>query len=195
MNEAFVERRLANAASRALGPHRATVDEVSVLPLRFGLSVDSLRLEPEAGHRGRGIDLLVPEATLTGIRPWSLLGGPLEAGELTLTGPIEGVEVRGGRLDSLTFSVRVDRGRARGRAVPHYRGLSLSLEDPSSGRRGVMEWARGLLVDLELNADNLPSEGEGFRSATIDLRAEPGTTLWEYLRDCLSQGLKRVTGT
>lgn len=109
--------------------------------------------------------------------------------------PVEGVEIRGGRLDSLTFSVRVDRGRARGRAVPYYRGLSLSLEDASSGSQGVMEWAKGLLVDLQLNEDNLPSEGEDFRSAAIDLRAEPGTTLWEFLWDCLSQGLKSVTGT
>lgn len=52
-----------------------------------------------------------------------------------------------------------------------------------------------MLVDLEVNEDDLPSEGEGFRFATIDLRAEPGTTLWEYLWDCLSQGLKSVTGT
>lgn len=108
--------------------------------------------------------------------------------------PTSGVEIEGGRLDSLSFRMRVRSGRARGTTVPFYSDLSLELEDPSSGKAGLEEWAKGFLMDIRLNSDNLPEEGEDLRSGTCELVAPPGTTVWEFLWDCLAAGLKDVTG-
>lgn len=118
----------------------------------------------------------------------------LEAASLNSILPVVGVRVTGGRLDSLTVRLRVERGYARGTVVPVYDGLGLEMsEGPGSG--GIVGWAKGLLLDLRLNTDNLPSEGDGFQTAEIEQRARPGTTLWEFLWDCVAAGLESVTGT
>lgn len=83
-------------------------------------------------------------------------------------------------------------GSGRDRGARRSRGLRIAASRALGPHRATVDEA---FVDLKLNEDGLPSEGEGLRSATLDLRAEPDTTLWKYLRDCLSQGLKSVTGT
>lgn len=109
-------------------------------------------------------------------------------------GPVAGVRIRGGWLGDLTFRLAVTGGRARGTVRPVFDQLELSLEDPSSGDRGIAEHVRGFVMNLRLNSDNLPAEGDGFRHGTIDRRVSTGETFLQALWYSLRQGLRDVAG-
>lgn len=112
----------------------------------------------------------------------------------TMFGPVEGVRIQGGWLGNLTFRFGVRDGRALGTVRPVYEGLDLSLEDPSSGGQGIAEHARGFVMGLRLNSDNLPAEGDGFRRGTIDRRVSTGETFLQALWFSLREGLRDVAG-
>ncbi|MFW6193638.1 MAG: hypothetical protein ACOC83_09160 [Gemmatimonadota bacterium] len=109
-------------------------------------------------------------------------------------GPVAGVRIRGGWLGELTFRLAVNGGRARGTVRPVFDDLDLSLENTSSGGRGIAEHIRGFVMSLRLNSDNLPAEGDGFRHGTIDRSVPRDETFLQALWYSLRQGLRDVAG-
>jgi hypothetical protein len=109
-------------------------------------------------------------------------------------GPVAGVRIQGGWLGDLTFRLAVTGGRARGTVRPVFDDLDLSLENTSSGGRGIGEHVRGFVMDLKLNSDNLPAEGDDFRHGTIDRRVSRDETFFQALWFSLREGLRDVVG-
>lgn len=108
--------------------------------------------------------------------------------------PVEGVRIERGRLDSLDFGYRVSGREVRGRVSARYAGLSLGFEDPGSGGSGLTDLVRGVLAGLRLNADNLPSEGEDYRTGRIEAELGPDATFYGALWVALRSGLLDVVG-
>lgn len=108
--------------------------------------------------------------------------------------PTEGIEITGGRLDSLRFSLVVHSGHAVGRVTPVYAGLGLSLQDPRTGGSGLDEHLREFVLGLRLNARNHPGDGDDFRTGTIDYRSSPGQTFLAFVWRALFSGLRDVAG-
>lgn len=108
--------------------------------------------------------------------------------------PIEGIRIQSGRLDSLRFRLRVRSGEATGEVVPVYDDLSISLEDPRAGGRGLDERLRSLVLGLRLNARNHPDDGSDFRTGSVEYVASPGQTFPSFLWQALLTGLQDAAG-
>lgn len=108
--------------------------------------------------------------------------------------PVEGIHIESGRLDSLTFRMRVREGRAEGRVEPVYDSLSLTLEDPRDGGTGLDEHVRSIVLGFRLNARNQPADGDDFRTGAIEHRVSPGETFLAFLWRALLSGLRDVAG-
>lgn len=106
--------------------------------------------------------------------------------------PIDGVHFQAGWLDTLSFHLDVVEGLARGSVRPVYADLDLGLENPSSGGKGIGEHVRGFFMNLRLNSDNRPTEGDDFRVGSVERRAEPGETFLQVLWQSVLAGLRDV---
>lgn len=163
VDRSFVERRLSRGLAGAFPSVSATAGEVRVLPLRFGVAVDSLRLavrdgvpsDPSPGAAaGPAWVLSAPRATLTGVGIAALLRGELAARELRLVAPrlhrLEGPVPDRGRPDRArrdapsSADVRLDRVRVVGATV------DLSAVLPSAPLAGVANGADLELRDLSV---------------------------------------------
>lgn len=121
--------------------------------------------------------------------------GALDLRELsTIFRPTEGIDIEGGRLDSLRFRMRASGGRARGEVAPVYRGLAISLEDPRAGGTGLDEHFRSFVLGLKLNARNDPAEGDAFRTGSLEYESSPGQTFPAFFWQALLTGLRDVAG-
>lgn len=108
--------------------------------------------------------------------------------------PLDGVTIQDGRLDTLAFDYRIRGRRARGGLSVVYAGLAVGFEDPETGGRGIAEHLRGFLAGLELNRENLPREGEAYRTGEIAVELEPDDTFFKALWLAVRSGLMDVAG-
>lgn len=108
--------------------------------------------------------------------------------------PTDGIEIEAGHLDSLRLRMRTNAATARGEVVPVYRGLGVSLVDPRGGGTGLDEHVRSFVLGLQLDSRNVPAEGDGFRTGSIEYRAAPGETFPAFFWNALLTGLRDAAG-
>lgn len=114
----------------------------------------------------------------------------------SLTIPLEGLEIQGGRLEGLRFDVTVDGLIAGGTVWAAYRELDVQMVDSRTGEGGLIADVKSFVANtFVLRGDNMPeaADEDGVRPGPVEhvVRAEASffTRLWAPIR----AGLMSVT--
>lgn len=114
----------------------------------------------------------------------------------SLTIPLEGLEIQGGRLEGLRYDVTVDGSTAGGTVWVAYRGLDVQKVDRRSGEGGLIADIESFVMNtFVLRGDNMPeATGEGgVRPGEVEQAIGAGDSFFTRLWVPIRTGLMAVT--
>lgn len=114
----------------------------------------------------------------------------------SLTIPLEGLEIQGGRLEGLRYDVTVDGLMAGGTVWVAYRGLDVQMVDRESGEGGLIADVKSFVANtFVLRGDNMPEaeEEEGVQPGPVEHVLEADDPFFTRLWAPIRSGLMSVT--
>lgn len=106
---------------------------------------------------------------------------------------VTGVEVKQGRLDSLSLELQSRAGHATGRIDMRYRDLNFRFLDRNTGKEMVWHSVLGFLGNVAVRSSNPGRPGEEAREANLDYSCgDQDMVFFEFLVHALVTGLKRI---
>jgi hypothetical protein len=151
--------------------------------------VDARTLVAGAGLLQTRIDyqLLAPELTI------QYRG---EVGDMPATAfneifvDLSGVEIKSGQIDSIWFSIQVQRDEARGLLQVLYRDLKIELLDKATGERSLRNRIATFIANnMILNEENQPTVDTPAKVIVIRQQRPPEKRLFKFMWHTLREGL------
>lgn len=106
--------------------------------------------------------------------------------------PLAGIRLTGGTIDSVSFDVRMDGRRARGRLEATYDSLALEKAAPGEGPPGLLQRIGTSILQRRVWKANPSGPGRDPRVGEIDHRRAGDETFWAYLWKSIRSGLLDV---
>lgn len=114
----------------------------------------------------------------------------------SLTIPLEGLEIQGGRLEGLRYDVTVDGRMAGGTVWVAYQGLDVQMVDSRTGEGGLIADVKSFVANtFVLRGDNMPgkTEEQGVQPGAVEHVGGAGDTFFTRVWAPIRSGLMAVT--
>ncbi|MFW6089476.1 MAG: hypothetical protein ACODAB_06975 [Gemmatimonadota bacterium] len=114
----------------------------------------------------------------------------------SLTIPLEGIEIQGGRLEGLRYDFTVDGLIAGGTVWAAYRGLDVQMVDSRTGEGGLIADLKSFVANtFMVRGDNMPGEADddGVRPGAVEHVARADASFFTRLWAPVRSGLMSVT--
>ncbi|CAN5622788.1 hypothetical protein BH11BAC2_BH11BAC2_10930 [soil metagenome] len=105
-----------------------------------------------------------------------------------------GVSIRGGELDSMSFSFKADQIRATGKMIFAYHDLDFSIKNKKTGKSGFKEDALSWVARNFIVKKSNPTTGEDLRITSINYERNPSRFMFNYTFKALMSGIKPALG-
>lgn len=112
-----------------------------------------------------------------------------------LTIPLEGVEIRDGRLEALRYDVTVDGPSAGGTVWVAYRNLDVQMVDRRTGKGGLIDKLKSFVANtFALRGENMPADGDaGTLPGAVEHSVNAGDSFFTRIWAPIRSGLLAIT--